>query len=1114
MASASTKLAEADWLPYKHRIELMVYGEKLNNENILETLKSVRFEATKNQLEAQLEKWGIRRKLPKRKSKAGWQCAGHRVAKRKKQGKESQVIIDGIVHDPQRVAKEISRNQPSSLEVIRRAIPSRAATLTQATDALLDLLARSATAGEQDVVCQNAHTSPLKISRLIAGLRSFMPEAYPNEFMRRAQRILNGSDNDRLEQVIMIVLFQLSNNIHSDEFADMWPTILGLIKLSGIMDRPLELKPQKENGMINATRIAVAEKLFRIAFQAVSHFDTWQSDTIQNGTRALIKWLLLSGYYPNITISTGTGSLRTPLLAAILYHEADLVLTLLDNGADPNFIPIRCSSSTIRKPRLPLIVAIDSDDYTQRSDIVKALLRKGADPNLFDTYSRTCPLRAAIGRQDLPTVALLIEHGARISQWDVRYYNQINPTDLEEPIKFFTTIRTALGCAAGIDPELAALSMVEYLLGQLRKDSNSDELTKAIPAESLLTAAARGYTAVLTLLFDRGADVNAISMNYAALHVAAYYGHYDTCRMLLERGALVEHHSRSELSPLYLAALGDHSDVVQLLHQRGADINRSVCIEEYTSAYYLLRANIYLHRPAPLWTSPSAAMKRVLSFCTSPVGAAMHIGNTGSTYRYLVSKGAILPPWIAHHAARDLKDFELVSFLVENGQDVNQRKPGGQTLLQAVLTIHDETDERTRVSCGEMASALLDRGVGVVGGEVVQAVLLGNWDLAERIRHQDPNCVAQEHLEMTMIHAALLSRKADIIWEVLKRNPEAYDPRALCVATLLACDADDEMIRVVDQLLKNRPPSEIAVDPEKLAVGTASWYENIPLLRLLLEKLPPFQRLNISQLPLSRDQHFVDTDPAVVCAFEPIGIRPTGKTVKGVSPLIFALESPQARSLLLHHGYEADVETLAAAIRLNDIAMVKELLPRQQCPVGQGLLSRAVQDGSIEIVKILLEAGENIDDRKGPGKTPLQAAILRGDPSILNLVLDKHPDVNVSSYFWPPALQMACAEGYLSLAKRLIDLGADINAKPDGFPLNCRTALERAAENGRIDMIQLLLSSGAGTTGELRGSYMYAIKSAEHSGHHAAAKLLKVHCEWTLEDETVYNETEWEPPYI
>lgn len=66
-----------------------------------------------NQLEAQLKKWDIRRKLPKRKSEAGWQCVGYRVAKRRGQGKESLAVIDGIGYDSQRVAKETSRNPRS-----------------------------------------------------------------------------------------------------------------------------------------------------------------------------------------------------------------------------------------------------------------------------------------------------------------------------------------------------------------------------------------------------------------------------------------------------------------------------------------------------------------------------------------------------------------------------------------------------------------------------------------------------------------------------------------------------------------------------------------------------------------------------------------------------------------------------------------------------------------------------------------------------------------------------------------------------------------------------------------------------------------------------------------
>jgi ankyrin repeat protein len=44
----------------------------------------------------------------------------------------------------------------------------------------------------------------------------------------------------------------------------------------------------------------------------------------------------------------------------------------------------------------------------------------------------------------------------------------------------------------------------------------------------------------------------------------------------------------------------------------------------------------------------------------------------------------------------------------------------------------------------------------------------------------------------------------------------------------------------------------------------------------------------------------------------------------------------------------------------------------------------------------------------------------------------------------------------------LLKAGADVNASP--AYIEGRTALEGAAENGRLDLVQLLLNAGVGTT--------------------------------------------------
>ncbi|KAK7992745.1 GDPD-domain-containing protein [Apiospora saccharicola] len=92
---------------------------------------------------------------------------------------------------------------------------------------------------------------------------------------------------------------------------------------------------------------------------------------------------------------------------------------------------------------------------------------------------------------------------------------------------------------------------------------------------------------------------------------------------------------------------------------------------------------------------------------------------------------------------------------------------------------------------------------------------------------------------------------------------------------------------------------------------------------------------------------------------------------------------------------------------------------------------------------------------------------------------------------WTP-LQLACAEGHLTIAKHLIDYGAEIDAVDD----EGNTVLEMAAERGSIDIIQLLLSKWARVVDpEGRNILDSAKLVASRGGHMIAVKLLKAHAE-------------------
>jgi ankyrin repeat protein len=113
----------------------------------------------------------------------------------------------------------------------------------------------------------------------------------------------------------------------------------------------------------------------------------------------------------------------------------------------------------------------------------------------------------------------------------------------------------------------------------------------------LMSALYRGHHDVVAALIDAGAEVDAFAAaatgriddlrrqitedtvnayaydGWTPLHLAAFFGHLEAARILLDAGAAVAAVSKNSLSntPLHAATAGKHSDVALLLLEHGAD---------------------------------------------------------------------------------------------------------------------------------------------------------------------------------------------------------------------------------------------------------------------------------------------------------------------------------------------------------------------------------------------------------------------------------------------------------------------------------------------------------------------------------------------------------------
>jgi ankyrin repeat protein len=97
----------------------------------------------------------------------------------------------------------------------------------------------------------------------------------------------------------------------------------------------------------------------------------------------------------------------------------------------------------------------------------------------------------------------------------------------------------------------------------------SDDVNRDTP---LTHAAWDGHVEVVRVLLEGGADIQRVNLhNESALHYAARNGHLEVCRLLLDRGAKVNIEGWRNETALHWAAGRGHLSVVKLLVERGAD---------------------------------------------------------------------------------------------------------------------------------------------------------------------------------------------------------------------------------------------------------------------------------------------------------------------------------------------------------------------------------------------------------------------------------------------------------------------------------------------------------------------------------------------------------------
>ena len=181
------------------------------------------------------------------------------------------------------------------------------------------------------------------------------------------------------------------------------------------------------------------------------------------------------------------------------------------------------------------------------------------------------------------------------------------------------------------------------------------------------------------------------------------------------------------------------------------------------------------------------------------------------------------------------------------------------------------------------------------------------------------------------------------------------------------------------------------------------------------------------------------------------------RTKNGTTPVLLAVYArhPEIAESLLASGIEPNIFEAAATgrvERVQDLIKKNPELVKAYSPDGWSALHLSF--GNLEIVKLLLDSGADINavSKNGFSATPLQGAAAFKAMELARLLIARGANVNCRGEEGVSPLHEAAGSGQIELAKLLLDHGANLNAKDD----HGKTPLTIALEYKQTEMASFL----------------------------------------------------------
>ncbi|KAI1369625.1 ankyrin repeat-containing domain protein [Xylaria arbuscula] len=992
MSASCAKPTEGQWLCYKDLIRRWYLVDGMQLDEILTQLSHRGFIVTKNQLHYTMnKKWKIRKNIDENT----WVQIDHHINKRKREGKESEVIYCGKRLKPETVKKETGRFR--AMGIFAQLASKQSPMPELATDTLISICTPPSLSMEESkwpstlpwlqfpakdlrtILNNYMLKTPLNetvelgslipfacnrmgqlrtnmtqsgVSKLAAIIGMSIPESHPEEHLQRAQHLLSGSRDEKLYEYLSMVMYSLSNNFHNPQTQKEWQATVAILKSSGLLE--VTVYP---SGLKSWTIDAFLENLLRAAIKRASLPWTGQQDST-----AIVKWLISLDQSRNIANKEIWSMFKMCSSLEAQMRLLELVEHLLETGNDAN-ISISGHSA--------LEIILDPDSGWSNTTVFRMtglLLKHGAFIHLDQA------LNLAVQRWDKELIKMIVDHGADLA------------VEVESRSKFVYRA-TALSEAARI-----GLVETRFILELLVSQTSQTRIREYITADVLISAAVSGQLRVLCALCDINGTAVANYYGITPLYAAAYEGHLSICEVLFPIYRTYVSHTTHVFSSLYAASSNHHLEVIQFLIAQGVDVNASIkpihAIKEADFAARLFQltgySNYYrdsllgdyatisldgvfnnpIHQASPKVIAACAIM--LIKAGAKPSGREVNFAAQWLHRDLLsVSLAAGVKPksnalqlalMHAYQESRKHDLFEIVTLLLQSGATFR----GGELTL--AIRIRDQT----------LIDILLAHGVPLLGGEVAEAIFQKNRHLVDLLLRSGAPLQGGE--VMRAIHL----REYDLLHLLLKfgtplSNTDVTDAIFLQDHNLidlllkwgapLSTENVSNAIRVrnydlVDLLVRSGAPLSTT------HLGEAIWTRSCDLVNLLIRSGIPLQGHELVSAMRLKDDALVDLlleyggsssdidvygetaleiaiqvyyDFGVTRLFEAM---PDSYDVGSLCVAIATRQNSIVQKLVLNRctkfaKQELEVTAIAMAVELGDLDLLRSLLEQpQSCKCG------------------------------------------------------------------------------------------------------------------------------------------------------------------------------------